>query len=291
MKLGIVGAENSHCAHIAKSLNVEKDLPGWEVTHGWGETPEFAEKAAADGQIPTIVDDFTKMIGQVDGVAIDHRDGKHHLPAARPFVEAGVPVFVDKPFCTDLAEGIEFARFARAKGVPVTSFSVISLQQSVLAFNEAAGKLGELRSVFTAGPCDVESEYGGVFFYGIHPVEMVCNLLGAEPLQVATTRHNADAVATVTFDGSPVATFAFLKDLWAPGFTAFAYGDKGAHYSELPFDQKMYLAGIRTFTTMFETKKEPLPPVAYLRPVAVLEAMQESLDSGKPAKAKPVPAF
>ena len=291
MKIGIVGAENSHCAHIAKSLNVEKDLPGWEVTHVWGETAGFAAKAAQEGHIPTIVDDFTRMIGQVDGVVIDHRDGKHHLPAARPFVEAGVPVFVDKPLCTDLAEGIEFVRFARAKGVPVTSFSVISLQQSVLAFNEAARKLGGLRSVFTAGPCDVESEYGGVFFYGIHPVEMVCNLLGAAPLQVTTARHNADAIATVTFDGGPVATFAFLKDLWKPGFTAFAYGDKGAHYSELPFDQKMYLAGIRTFSTMFETKREPLPPLAYLRPVAILEAMQESLTKGKPAKVKPVPAL
>jgi predicted dehydrogenase len=291
MKIGIVGAENSHCAHIAKSLNVEKDLPGWEVTHVWGETPEFAAKAAQEGQIPNIVDDYTQMIGQVDGVAIDHRDGKYHLPAARPFIEAGVPVFVDKPFCTDLAEGLEFARFARAKGVPVTSFSVISLQQSVLAFNQAAKKLGGLRSIFTAGPCDVESEYGGVFFYGIHPVEMVCNLLGLDPAQVTTVRHNADAIATVAFDGGPIATFAFLKDLWAPGFTAFAYGDKGAHYAELPFDKKMYLAGIRTFCTMFQTKQEPLPPVAYLRPVAILEAMQESLASGRTAKVKPVPAF
>jgi len=291
MKIGIVGAENSHCAHIAKSLNIEKDVPGWEVTHVWGETPEFAAKAAHEGRIPTIVGDYTEMIGEVDGVAIDHRDGKHHLPAARPFIEAGVPVFVDKPFCTDLAEGVEFVGFAREKGVPVTSFSVISLQQSVLAFSQAAKKLGRLRSVFTAGPCDVESEHGGVFFYGIHTVEMVCNLLGAEPALVTIARHNTDAVATVTFDGGPIATFAFLRDLWNPGFTAFAYGEEGAHYAELPFDQKMYLAGIRTFGTMFETKQEPLPPVAYLRPVAILEAMQESLATGRPVKVKPVPAL
>ncbi len=32
MKIGIVGAENSHCAHIAKSLNVEKDVSGWTQT-------------------------------------------------------------------------------------------------------------------------------------------------------------------------------------------------------------------------------------------------------------------
>jgi predicted dehydrogenase len=291
MKIGIVGAENSHCAHIAKSLNVEKDVPGWEVTHVWGETAEFAAKAAKEGQIPNIVTDYTEMIGQVHGVAIDHRDGKHHLAAARPFIEAGIPVFVDKPFCTDLAEGIDVVRLARAKGVPITSYSVLSLQQSVLTFAEAIKKLGGLRALVTAGPCDVESEYGGVSFYGIHQVDLVCTLLGAEPVEVSTARHGADAVAIVTFATGPVVTFVLLKDIWKPGFTASAYGDEGAHYSELPFDQKTYLAGIRTFCRMFETRQEPLPPVAYLRPVAILEAMQKSLDTAKPVKVKPIPTF
>ncbi len=290
MRIGIVGAENSHCAHIAKSLNLEKDLPGWEVSHVWGETDEFAAKAAKEGGIPTIVQDYTEMIGQVDGVVVDHRDGKYHLPAARSFVAAGVPVFVDKPFCTDLEEGIEFVRFARMKKTPITCFSVISLQSSVLGFNEAAKKLGRLRAVVTAGPCDVESEYGGVFFYGIHQVEMVCNLLNMDPVEVRTTREGDKAVATVTFKDGPIVTFVLLKDFWTPGFTASAFGE-GAHFAELPFDEKMYLAGIKMFCEMFQTKREPLPPVAYLRPVAILAAMQESLQTGAPASVRAVPNF
>ncbi len=289
MRIGIVGAENSHCAHIAKSLNLEKDLPGWEVSHVWGETTEFASKAAKEGGIPTIVQDYTEMIGQVDGVVVDHRDGKYHLAAARTFVEAGIPVFVDKPFCTDLEEGIEFVRFARSKKTPITCYSVISLQSSVLGFNEAARKLGRLRAVVTAGPCDVESEYGGVFFYGIHQVEMVCNLLQAEPVEIRSMRQGDNAVATATFKEGPIVTFVLMKDFWSPGFTASAYGDEGAHYAELPFDQKMYLSSIKMFCEMFETKREPLAPVAYLRPVAILTAMQESLQTGAPALVRTVP--
>lgn len=289
MRIGIVGAENSHCAHIAKSLNLEKDLPGWEVTHVWGETPEFAAKAARDGAIRNIVQDYAEMIGQIDGVVVDHRDGKYHLAAARPFVAAGIPAFIDKPFCTDLDEGIEFVRFARSRGTPITSFSVVSLQSSVLGFNEAARKLGRLRAMVTEGPCDVESGYGGVFFYGIHQVEMVCNLLNAKPLQVSTMRHGEDAVATVTFESGPVVTFVLLKDVWSPGFTATAYGDGGAHYAELPFDQKMYVAGIQIFCEMFAARREPLPPRAYLRPVAMLEAMRTSLQTGKPERVRAVP--
>ncbi len=42
MRIGIVGAENSHTVAIAKTLNVDNAVPGFEVTHVWGETPEFA---------------------------------------------------------------------------------------------------------------------------------------------------------------------------------------------------------------------------------------------------------
>ena len=47
MKIGIVGAENSHTVAIAKVLNVENRLRGYKVTHVWGETAELARQAAA----------------------------------------------------------------------------------------------------------------------------------------------------------------------------------------------------------------------------------------------------
>ncbi len=289
MRIGIVGAENSHCAHIAKSLNIQRSLPGAQVTHVWGETPEFAAKAAREGQIPNIVDQPPDMIGHIDGVMLDHRHGKDHLSAARPFVEANIPVFVDKPFCTDIEEGIEFVRFARSKNVPITSFSTVPLQQSVRTFYQAAKKLGRLRSLVTAGPCDVISEYGGVFFYGIHQVEMVCNLLPGEPLEVTAVRHGDDAVATVTFRDGPLVTHNLLKEWWAANFTAAAYGDDGAHHTELPWDEDLYIAGIRLFTGMFDSREEPLPPASYLRPIAILQAMDQSLGTGSPAHVQSVP--
>lgn len=290
MRIGIVGAENSHCAHIARSLNVDKAVRGVEVTHIWGETAEFARAAAEEGKVATTVEDPTDMIGSVDGVVVDHRHGKDHLPAARPFVEAGIPVFVDKPFCTDLREGVEFVRFARGKGVPITSYSVLSLQQSARRFGEEMRKLGTLRSLVTAGPCDLESEYGGVFFYGIHQVDLICNLIDAAPVKAMAFRSGDDGVAAVGFQSGPTAVMNLLKDWWSGGFTATAYGDEapGVHHSALPFDDQMYVSGIQLFCKMFETGEEPLPARLYLRPVAVLDAIQRSLEAGGPAEVSTV---
>jgi hypothetical protein len=38
LKVGMVGAENSHTAAIARVLNVDKAIRGVQATHVWGET-------------------------------------------------------------------------------------------------------------------------------------------------------------------------------------------------------------------------------------------------------------
>jgi len=289
MRIGIIGSENSHTAAIAKTLNLDKEVPGFEVTHVWGETPEFAAKAAADGGIPTIVAEPTDMLGVVDAVLVDHRHGKYHLAAVRPFVEAGLPVFVDKPFTTDLKEGIEFVRLAKKKRVPITSYSTVSLQQSAVAFAEEMRKMGQLRTLVTTGPVDIESPYGGVFFYAVHQVDLICNLVPATPLKVSTSRQGADGVATITFDDGCFAVVHCFKEKWGPQMYATAHGAEGAVHAALVFDEKPYLTGVKRFCKMFETGVAPVPPATYLRPVAVLAAMQQSFDTGRAVKVKKIP--
>ena len=53
--IGIIGAENSHTVAIAKTINLEKRVRGFSVTHVWGGNPEQRQDARERGQIPTIV--------------------------------------------------------------------------------------------------------------------------------------------------------------------------------------------------------------------------------------------
>jgi predicted dehydrogenase len=166
---------------------------------------------------------------------------------------------------------------------------VLSLQQSSLAFAEEMKGIGTLRSLVTAGPVDIESQYGGVFFYAVHQVDLICNLVEAAPVSVSTVRKGDDGIATITFDSGAFAVVHCLKDAWGPGFLASAYGSEKAAHATLGFDQNPYLAGIQRFCRMFETGVEPAAPLTYLRPVAVLAAMQKSFDTKRPARVKKIP--
>ncbi|HIG17134.1 MAG TPA: hypothetical protein EYQ31_07495 [Candidatus Handelsmanbacteria bacterium] len=73
LRIGMVGAENSHTAAIAKVLNIDEKIRGVRATHVWGETAAFAKAAAEKGQIPTIVRKPEEMMGEVDAIVVDHR--------------------------------------------------------------------------------------------------------------------------------------------------------------------------------------------------------------------------
>ena len=55
INIGIIGAENSHCAAVAGLINVQKKVPGCKVVAVWGERPVWAKNSAARGQIEASV--------------------------------------------------------------------------------------------------------------------------------------------------------------------------------------------------------------------------------------------
>ena len=124
MKIGIIGAENSHTIRIGEILNVKKMIKGASLDYVWGETDKFAKIAAKQAKIPNIVKHPKDMIGKIDAVIVDHRHGKYHLKAVLPFIKEGIPTFVDKPFCYRLKEGREFLKLARKYKTPVTEIAI-----------------------------------------------------------------------------------------------------------------------------------------------------------------------
>jgi len=279
IRIGIVGSENTHTAAIARTINVEKKIRGCEVVCVWGETAAYAKKAAADGCIPRLVKRPEEMLGLVDAVVVDHRHAKYHLPAALPFVKRGLPVFVDKPFCYRAAEGRRFLKTARRHGAAVTTFSVLPHQRSFARFMRRLPQLGDVAAGVMYGPCDLRSKWGGVFFYGIHQVDMALIAFGYDVSSVIVTKTANGSTGQLVYPSGRVVTMNLIK-AGGPGFAIGAAGDKGIWHQPVSMDKNPYLSGIRVFTTMFKTGREPLGDEQMLKPVLVLEALERSVKSG-----------
>ena len=87
-------------AYLSKQPPSNFGVPGAKVTcvccTGY-EGRERAEDIAKASLIPEVVDDPREMIGKVDAVIVATDEGSEHVERCRPFIEAGIPMFIDKP--------------------------------------------------------------------------------------------------------------------------------------------------------------------------------------------------
>ncbi|HBG26062.1 MAG: hypothetical protein A2Y10_03070 [Planctomycetes bacterium GWF2_41_51] len=285
IRIGIVGAESSHAGAIADVINIKKWIKGFKVDYIWGETKDAADKTAANYCIPNIVENPSQMMDKIDAVLIAHRDGKHHLKAAMPFIKAGIPAFIDKPLCCRLSEGKKFMDLCSKSNVPITSFSVLPLQVSFKKFLKKLPSAGKLLAASIQGTCNVNGPYGGVYFLGPHLVEMALSAFGNNIEEVSLQENRGNGVCKFFYDDSLIVTLNCIPSgMNAYGITII--GDKKCSYEPIPFDSNWYITGIQTFTRMFKTGKMPYAYESLLKPVQILEALEKSLHSGKNEKLK-----
>jgi len=86
-----------------------------KVTHIWTQDKKESEKIAKATFIENIVDQFEDMIDEVDAVMILRDDYETHLKFAKPFLEAGKFVFIDKPLSLNDEELRYFKPFIKEK--------------------------------------------------------------------------------------------------------------------------------------------------------------------------------
>lgn len=272
--IGIIGAENSHTIGLGKIFNIDKKFPGAEIRYVWGETEEFAKKAMEKGKIPNMVKDPKEMLGKIDALIVDHRHPKYHLEAARPFVESGIPTFIDKPFCYRVSEGKEFLAMAREKGTPVTSFSSIAQSAGTFDMKDQLKDLSEINNVVRYGPADLDSPYGGIFFYGVHLVQPLMFIFGDDVEKVKVTRNGGKGSASLLFKNGLFATLIF-KNL-SYGWDTFLETKEGVKPLKSRVDEPDPGKNYVDMVEMFRTGKEPCSHESILKCIAVLEALEES---------------
>ncbi len=275
--IGIIGAENSHAVGFGRMFNVDKKFPDFEVQYIWGETEQFAKKAMEKGSIPEVVKDPKDMLGKIDALIVDHRHAKYHLDAATPFVKAGVPTFVDKPFCYRQSEGRAFLKLAREVGTPVTSYSTIAHSHETFDIKDQVSRMGDIRQVVRYGPVDIQSEYGGVFFYGVHTVQPLLYIFGDSVEKVRVHENGDNTTATLIFANGMNATLVFVSKVrkWA----TYVETEDGIQLLEARQKHEGIHKSYVDMVEMFRTGKEPRSHESILHCVAVLEALERSVAS------------
>ena len=284
LKLGIIGLDTSHAVAFTKILN-DPDNPhhvkGAKVVAAFkGGSPDIpSSRDRVDRYTKTLVEDFgvklyptiEAMCGKVDAVLLESVDGRPHLKQAKPVIEAGLPLFIDKPVAGSLKDAIAIFDLVQKRKVPMFTSSSLRFAKGTLAVRE--GSIGKVTYCETHSPCSLEPHHPDLFWYGIHGVESLFTVLGPGCISVRRGKTE-DGKIKVTGKWTGDRTGVYRE---GKGFGGKAVGSKGE--SEVgKFDG--YPPLIREIVTFLKTGDAPVTPEESIAIYAFMEAADESKRRG-----------
>ena len=222
------------------------------ITCAW--TPDAARTAAlcAACRIDTACASVREMLAIVDAVLVARDDWETHAPLAMPFLEAGIPVFVDKPLSLDEAELAGFEPYLRSGRLMSCSGLRYAAELDPWRVPPAERETGTPRLVSGAVLLGLER-------YGIHVIEAMASLGPPFSEPVAITRLDAphEGFLIRLADGTPF--MLHCLGAVAKTFHLSLFGDRGHWHVDL---HDNFSAFRRTLEAFFGMVRSGVPPIA-----------------------------
>lgn len=212
IRIGIVGSESSHATAFARYFNCPNPKTGLYRYHeirvvaavGSKESQEMLVQEAGPLFLAETPED---LLGKIDAVMVTSRSGSTHYPYALPFVRAGMPLFIDKPFTSDPMQAELLAREIAASGSPVIGGSGCKYAESVQELKKTVSDLKREGS-FIGGAINfdimLDSPYDGMYFYAPHLVEMCLEIFGEDICSVSAMQTGDSLTAVLRYEASLV---------------------------------------------------------------------------------------
>lgn len=249
--------------YLAERRFPDDRLPGARVTHVWTQDRALSESIARASLVEHVVDEPAAMLGQVDGVLLARDDAESHRLLARPFLEAGLPVYVDKPLATSVAAAEALLALAR-RPAQVFSCSALRYARELALTADVSERIGALDEVEARAPKAWAT-------YAAHAIEPVLAWLPLEtPEPTEAVREGARTTVRALI-GRVRAGFVTTGEADG-GITIEARGSRGT--ARLAFGDPFaaFRAALAAFLEQARTGVEQIPRAQTLAVVRLIEA-------------------
>ena len=179
VRVGVITGPGGHTLNIwGEKMNPPPGTlrtTGMMMTCAWCLNAEIGQRFAEKYPEVRMVADPRDMIGQIDGVYIDDINAiSLYPPLARPFLEAGIPTFVNRPFATSMAKGREMVETADRHGTALLTASTWEFSESAGDLRAKAADLPDIKGYVAHNSM---SDY---YSHGLHGVWYIHSILRDE---------------------------------------------------------------------------------------------------------------
>ena len=179
----------NHCGfpaipnYLKKQLFPNDCIKSARVTHIWTQKRDLSEKIAKTCFIDNILENYLDMIGKVDGILLARDDAKNHYKFAKPFIERGLPIYIDKPFALSVNNAKELLNL-RLYESQIFTCSALRYAKELKPSKLEIDKIGRIESIEASIPKDWNR-------YAIHIIEPTLNLIPTRGRILSFERNNS----------------------------------------------------------------------------------------------------
>jgi len=289
IRAGIIGCDTSHVIAFTRIFHDEKDkehVPGVRVVAAYPSFSEDIESSKTrvkeysdqlrDKYQVKIVDSIEALIPMVDAFLLESVDGRRHLKELKAVAKAGKPVYVDKPFAASLADAKDMVRIIKEEKLPCFSSSSLRFRKDIQAFVKDSSH-GKVMACDAFSPASLEPTNPGLFWYGVHGVEILFTLMGPGCKSVSChSTKDLDMAVGIWKDGR-VGT---MRGRRTPphDYGALSYAEESI--ACLVGEPHSYMGLCKAIAEFFHTRKPPVPIDETLEIMAFIQAAMESSKAG-----------
>lgn len=219
IKIGIIGLSegNGHPYSFSSIINGYDDeymsQSGWDniymylkerdisdfgiqdskITHVWTQNLEESRKIAKASKIDNVVEKYEEMINEIDAVIIARDDYQSHKIIAKPFLDGGKYVFIDKPLSLDIDDLIYFKPFI--KSGQLMSCSGIKYAPELDKIKRDLKDFGKIKLIRGTTVKSWEK-------YAIHMLDGIFSVVPFNVKSVQYNNSNHESFTLFNFDGS-----------------------------------------------------------------------------------------
>jgi predicted dehydrogenase len=260
---------------VADYLEANKDTLGIHdvrVTHVWSQDKKISESIASSSGIDCVAEEMEDMIGQVDAILLSRDDPENHVAMAKPFIDAGVPVFIDKPIAAT-AKDLGYFSNEVAQGKFIMSCSSMRYANECRSAKTRLKSLGALELVTAVGKKDWTK-------YGVHMLEAIFSILDdPRPIRVTNIGKEKRAIVGVEFENGLQATLHLFMDI-AGTFQVSLFGQSNWCLIDIKNSYSMFRDNIIEFIRSVQEGKPRLSFDKTENIIRTLIAAEESFRQG-----------
>ncbi len=278
MKVAILGTENSHAFSFAKIFNTYPEYSDVEIIGLYG--PEASNTKIIDaGYASYAAKSPDEFVGKVDLVIVTARHGDLHYDYAMPYLKAGIPAFIDKPFAVSLEKAEEMIATAKASGAKLCGGSGVKYLEELVPLRRF-GKKNNILGGNLAAPISMVNEWGGFYFYSPHLIAMLTTVFGEDVKSVIASAADPEKerVSIIFRYENYDVTANYTKCL---DYTATVFTEKGARFQLSNDVGYIYEYEVANMVNMVKTGVESETHEELLLNVRLLHAVEEAYTTGK----------